>query len=130
MGCKGLHCDGCRGGGGAGAVIALLVIIAVGLRAAWPQIVRAVEIVAWTVAGTAGAVIVITGAVLTVRGARRVRARRGARLITYYPAQIIPAARISGRPAIERGGGAQLPGNPPPRCPARGQQEPGERQVP
>ena len=74
MGCKGLHCDGCGNGGGpAAAVIALLVIVAVAARKVWPEIVHAVEIAAWTVAGVTGAVIVITGAVLTVRVARQVR---------------------------------------------------------
>ncbi len=56
-GCKGLHCDGCGGGGGVGAVIALLVIIALALRAAWPTIVSAVEIAAWTVAGVTGTAV-------------------------------------------------------------------------
>ena len=75
MKCNGLHCEGCGhgGGGAAGAVIALLVIIALALRKAWPAIVSAVEIAAWTVAGVTGAAIVITGMVLTVRGVRRVR---------------------------------------------------------
>ena len=40
MRCNGLHCEGCgHGGGAAGAVIALLVIIALALRKAWPAIV-------------------------------------------------------------------------------------------
>ena len=99
MSCKGLHCDGCGGGGGAAAaVIALLVIIALGLRKAWPEIVHMAEIAAWTVAGVTGGVIVITGGVLTVRVARRVRARRAAREVTYH-ATVIPRA---GRPAIDR----------------------------
>ncbi len=101
MGCKGLHCDGCNHGGGpAAAVIALLVIIALGLRAAWPQIVHAVEISAWTVAGVTGAAILITGMVLTVRGACRVRARRTVRQATCH-ATVIPAARLIAHPAID-----------------------------
>jgi hypothetical protein len=86
MGCKGLHCEGCSHGGGsaAGAVIALLVIIALALRKAWPEIVSAVEIAAWTVAGVTGAAIVITAGVLTVRALRRRRARRA---LIYRPGQ-------------------------------------------
>ena len=77
MRCNGLHCEGCgHGGGAAGAVIALLVIIALALRKAWPAIVSAVEIAAWTVAGVTGAAIVITAGVLTTRAVRRRRARR------------------------------------------------------
>ena len=71
MNCNGMHCPGCGHGGGAaggaGAVIALLVIIALALRKAWPAIISAVEITAWTVAGLAGAVLVTTGGVLAVR---------------------------------------------------------------
>ena len=85
MGCKGLHCEGCgHGGGAAAAVIALLVIIALALRKAWPAIVSAVEIAAWTVAGVTGAAIVITGGVLTARAVRRHRARRA---LIYRPGQ-------------------------------------------
>jgi hypothetical protein len=97
--CKGLHCDGCgHGGGAAGAVIALLVIIAVGLRKAWPGIVHGVEIAAWTVTGVAGAVLAVTGMVLTVRAVRRARARRELRQ-TYY-ARVIPAVRLTDRSAL------------------------------
>ena len=118
MGCKGLHCDGCNHGSGgpAAAVIALLVIIALGLRAAWPQIVHAVEIAAWTVAGVTGAAIVITGTVLTVRVVRRVRARRAIRQATYHVAPVIPAVRLIGRPAIDRPERPAL-GQPPRRQP-------------
>ena len=85
MRCNGLHCEGCgHGGGAAGAVIALLVIIALALRKAWPAIVSAVEITAWTVAGVTGAAIVITGGVLTARALRRRRARRA---LVYRPGQ-------------------------------------------
>ena len=118
MGCKGLHCDGCNHGGGpAAAVIALLVIIALGLRAAWPQIVHAVEIAAWTVAGVTGAAIVITGTVLTVRAVRRVRARRALRQATYH-APVIPAARLTGHPAIDRPRASRA--RPAPAAPPRG----------
>jgi len=102
MGCKGLHCDGCNHGGGpAAAVIALLVIVAVAAREVWPRVVHAVEIAAWTVAGVTGAAIVITGTVLTVRVARRVRARRTAR-VTYHVAPVIPAVRLTEPSAIDR----------------------------
>lgn len=85
MGCKGLHCEGCgHGGGAAGAVIALVVIIALALRKAWPAIVSAVEITAWTVAGVTGAAIVITAGVLTTKAVRRRRARRA---LVYRPGQ-------------------------------------------
>ena len=117
MGCKGLHCDGCNHGGGpAAAVIALLVIIAVGLREAWPKIVHAVEIAAWTVAGVTGAAIVVTGTVLTVRVVRRVRARRAARQVTYHVAPVIPAVRLTEPPAIDRPERPAL-GQPPQRQP-------------
>ena len=105
MGCKGLHCDGCThgsSGGPAAAVIALLVIIAVALRKAWPEIVRAVEITAWAVAGLAGAAILTTGRVLTVRVTRRIRARCAAQQVTYHVAPVIPAVRLTQPPAINR----------------------------
>ena len=102
MGCRGLHCDGCgHGGGPAAAVLALLVIVAVAAREVWPKVVHAVEIAAWAVAGITGAAIVITGAVLTVRVARRVRARRELRQVTYH-ATVIPPVRLTGLPAIDR----------------------------
>jgi hypothetical protein len=105
MGCKGLHCDGCHHGSPAGpaaAVLALLVIVAVAARGAWPKVVHAVEIAAWTMSGVTGAAIVITGTVLTVRGVRRARARRAARQVTYHIAPVIPAARRTEPPAIDR----------------------------
>ena len=77
MNCKGLHCQGCgHGGGAAGAVIALVVIAALALRKAWPAVVAAVEVAAWTVAGVSGATLVITAGVLTTKEMRRCRARR------------------------------------------------------
>ena len=83
MKCNGLHCDGCgHGGGAAGAVIALLVIIALTLRKTWPAIVSAVEIAGWTVAGLSGAAILVTGGVLTTGAVRRRRARRA---LAYRP---------------------------------------------
>jgi hypothetical protein len=113
--CKGLHCDGCPGGGaGVGVVIALLVIIAVGLRSAWPAIVHAIEIAAWTVAGIAGAAILVTGTALTVRVTRRVRARRARRQVAYH-ATILPPARPAGRPAIGRPARHRALGQPPQR---------------
>ena len=115
MGCKGLHCHGCGGGGAVGAVIALVVIIALALRKAWPDIVHAVEIAAWTVAGITGTAIVVTGTVLTVRGVRRVRARRALRQATYH-AQVIPAVRLTDRSAIDRPEWP-APGQPPQRQP-------------
>jgi len=113
MRCTGLHCDGCgHGGGPAAAVIALLVIIALALRKAWPEIVHAVEITAWTVAAVTGAAILITGTVLTVRTVRRVRARRALRQIAYH-AQVIPAARLIEHPTIDRPAGPLALGLPP-----------------
>jgi hypothetical protein len=101
MGCKGLHCDGCDHGSGgpAAAVIALLVIVALAARSAWPYVVHAVEIAAWTVAGVTGAAIVITGGVLAARVARRGRARRAAAQVTYRVTPVI-AARLIEPPAI------------------------------
>jgi hypothetical protein len=68
------------------------------------------------VAGVCGTVIVITGAVLTVRVTRRVRARRAARQVTYH-ATVIPAARLTGRPCIDRPAGRPALGQPPRRQP-------------
>jgi len=113
MGCKGLHCDGCGHGGGPAAVIALLVIVAVAARKVWPDIVHAVEITAWTVAAVTGAAILITGTVLTVRTARRVRARRALRQAAYCAAPVIPAARPIEHPAIDRPAGRPALGQPP-----------------
>ena len=113
MGCKGLHCEGCgHGGGPAAAVIALLVIVAVAARKVWPDIVHGLEITAWTVAAVTGAAILITGTVLTVRTARRVRARRALRQATCR-ATVIPAARLTGRPAIEAPAGRPALSQPP-----------------
>ncbi len=99
--CKGLHCDGCKAGGPAGAVIALVVIIALAARAAMPAIVSAVEIIAWTVAAVTGSAVVITGGVLTTKAIRRHRARealtcrRGQPFIVVQPQNI----RLARRPA-------------------------------
>src|SRR5260370_26882317 len=121
MNCKGLHCDDCGqgGGGAAGAVIVLLVILAVALRKAWPAIVSAVEIAAWTVAGLAGTAIAVTGGALTVRALRR-RARRRAAAGRRAPLvvdvmQLYPPLPPAGRPALEpprsrRAGSWPLPG--------------------
>lgn len=127
MRCNGLHCEGCgHGGGAAGAVIALLVIIALALRKTWPAIVSAVEIAAWTVAGVSGAAVVITAGVLTAKAVRRRRARRA---LVYRPGQPfvvvadetqtwfahqVPAA---GRPAS---GEIEPPFTPSPRWPVTG----------
>ena len=106
MGCKGLHCDGCgHGGGPAAAVVALVVIVALALHKAWPAIVAALEIAAWTLASVCGAALAITVTVLAVRAARR-RARRA----LYRPAPVIPALHLvaghietpAQRPAITR----------------------------
>ena len=113
MGCKGLHCDGCgHGGGPAAAVIALLVIVAVAARKAWPEIVHTVEIAAWTVAGVTGAAILVTGGVLTAKVVRRCRARRAVRQATYH-ATVIPAVRLIERPTVERPAGRPALGQPP-----------------
>jgi len=115
MGCHGLHCDGCGHSGGpagpAAAVVVLLLFIAVGLRKVWPQIVHAVQIAAWTAAGIAGTVILITGGVLTVRVARRRRARRALRQATYH-ATVIPAARLTEHPTLDRPAGRPALGQP------------------
>ena len=107
MNCKGIHCQGCGHGGGAaggaGAVIALVVIVALALRKAWPAIVSAVEITAWTVAGITGTAIVITAGVLTVRALRR-RARRAAAghraPVVIEGTRLYPPLPPAGRPAL------------------------------
>jgi hypothetical protein len=108
MGCKVLHCDGCGYGGvPAAAVIALVVIVALALHKAWPAIVAALEIAAWTVASACGAALAVTAGVLAVRMARRHRARRAA---LYRPGPVLPAVRLvaehiespAERPAIAR----------------------------
>ncbi len=108
MNCKGIHCQGCGHGGGAaggaGAVIALVVIVALALRKAWPAIVSAVEITAWTVAGITGAAIVITVGVLTVRALRRRAIRRAAAgrrsPVVIEGTQLYPPLPPAGRPAL------------------------------
>ena len=117
MSCKGLHCDGCGGGGGAAAaVIALVVIMAVAARKVWPEIVSAVQIAAWTVAGVTGAIILITGGILTTRVVRRCRARRAIRQATYH-ATVIPAARLIERLTIDPPAGRPALSQPPRRQP-------------
>jgi hypothetical protein len=93
MDCKGLHCDGCRHGGtgGAGAVIALIVIVALALH---KTVVSAAEIAGYTVAAVTGTAILVTGTVLTVRGLRR-RARRAAACRAPI---VINAVRVHDRP--------------------------------
>jgi hypothetical protein len=107
MGCRGLHCDGCRQGGGPaggmGAVLVLLVIIALAARSVWPQIVSAVEIAGWTVAGVSATAIAVTGGVLTRRAVRAHRARRAAVLAGRPVITITPPRGHLGpaRPGIE-----------------------------
>lgn len=107
MRCKGLHCDGCRQGagpaGGVGAVVALLVIVAVAARSVWPQIVSAVEIAGWTLAGVSGTAIGVTGGVLTRRAVRARRARCAAVLAGRPVITITPPRGYIGpaRPGIE-----------------------------
>jgi hypothetical protein len=104
MNCKGIHCQGCgHGGGAAGAVIALAVIVALALRKAWPAIVSAVEITAWTVTGVAGAVLLVTGGVLAARVVRRHRARRASwrSPVTTIAAQGREAVPPAMHPAID-----------------------------
>ena len=107
-GCKGLHCEGCgHRGGPAGAVIVLLVMVALALRKAWPQIVAALEITAWTVAAVTGATLTATCGVLILRAVRRRRARRTS---VYRPGAVIPAARLVGRPVESPGGRPAISG--------------------
>jgi hypothetical protein len=102
MNCNGIHCQGCgHGGGAAGAVIALVVIVALALRRAWPAIVSAVEITAYTVAATCGAAIVITAGVLVVRAGRR-RAAAAARRspVVIEAVRLYPPLPPAGRPGL------------------------------
>jgi hypothetical protein len=101
MNCKGLHCQGCgHGGGAAGAAIALVVIVALALRRAWPAIVSAVEITAWTVAGTCGAAIVTTAGVLIVRAARRRAAAARRSPVVIEAMRLCPPLPPAGRPEL------------------------------
>lgn len=92
---------GDNGSGEVAAVAVLLIIVAVGARAAWPHIVHVIEDIfwatVWAVAGTAGAVI----AFKTGRVAYRARARRAAQQATYR-ATVIPAERLPEPPAITK----------------------------
>jgi hypothetical protein len=134
MRCHGMHCDGCGHGdwgGPAGAVIVLLVIIAVALRKAWPAIVSAVEIAAWTVAGLSGAALVVTAGVLTTKAVRRHRARR---VLAYRPGYpfvvVVDEAQewFAGQfPADGRPGPGEIePPTDAPRWPVTGWQSGGE----
>lgn len=104
--CKGLHCEGCgHGGGPAAAIVALVVIVALALRKAWPAIMSALEIAAWTLAAVTGATIAVTCTVLAVRAVRKHRARRA---VAYRPGVVIPAARVVERPIGPAAGRAAL----------------------
>ena len=83
-------------------------MVALALRKAWPQIVAALEITAWTVAAVTGAAITLTCTVLIVRAVRRRRARR---VVVYRPGAVIPAARLVGRP-VEPARGRPAIGEP------------------
>ena len=82
MGCTGLHCGGCHGGGGPAAAVDGVAGHRRGRSAEGvAAVVHQAEIAAWTVAGITGAAIVVTGGVLTARvassyGARRAMQRR------------------------------------------------------
>jgi len=109
MSCKGLHCDGCgHGGGPAAAVVALVVIVALALRKAWPAIVSALEIAAWTVAAVTGTAIAITCTALAVRAVRKHRARRA---VAYRPRPVIPVIYLNGQP-IDPAAGRPAIGQP------------------
>jgi hypothetical protein len=82
----------------AAAVIVLLLFIAVGVRAAWPDIVHTVEVIAWTVTGVTGSAIAVTGTVLTTKAVRRRRRARRAVMPPVVQATVIPPAR----PAVTR----------------------------
>jgi hypothetical protein len=105
MGCRGLHCDGCRpnGGGPAAAVVLLLVIGAVALRSVWPELVRVLEIAGWTAAAISGTVLAAAGGVGTVRAVRAVRARRARRqhIAPGRAGRPLPAGRRAGAQPVE-----------------------------
>jgi len=107
MGCHGLHCDGCRHGGGpAGAAVVLLVFIAVAVRAEWHAIAAAAEVIAWCLLGSAAAAGAVTAAMLTGRVIRRGhRDRAGQRPATVLlpPGRyhVIPPGDHARRAAIE-----------------------------
>jgi hypothetical protein len=106
MNCNGIHCPGCGHGGGAAgggmaAVIALVVIVALALRKAWPAIVTAVEITAWTVAGICGAAVVITAGVLIVRAARRRAATARRSPVVIQGTRLYPPLPPAARPGLE-----------------------------
>jgi hypothetical protein len=81
----------------AAAVIVLVLFIAVGVRSAWPDIARTVEVIAWTVTGVTGSAVVVTGTVLTTKAVRRRRARRAVGQPVVRAAVIPPV-----RPAVTR----------------------------
>jgi protein-S-isoprenylcysteine O-methyltransferase Ste14 len=105
MRCDGLHCDGCRHGGGpagvGAAVVVLAVFIAVGLHKFWAPIVSALEIAAWTLVSIAGTAAVVTGTVITTKAVRARRARREVTAGEYRPGyRIIPGAVLDDRAAL------------------------------
>jgi hypothetical protein len=106
MGCHGLHCDGCRHGGGpAGAVVVLLVVIAVAVRAEWHAIAAAVEVIAWCLLGSAAVAGAVTAAVIVRRARRAHRDRMGQQAATVLlpPGRyhVIPPGDHARRAAIE-----------------------------
>ena len=90
MGCKGLHCDGCGDGGG-GALIAVLVVLAIigaVVHAIWHQLVEAVEIVALVLVSGCGLAVAAGGVYAAVRIRARVLELR-ARHTVPAPARVV-----------------------------------------
>lgn len=111
--CKGLHCDGCRHGAGAGAGIgALVLLLGVLLLAAHHRAiahaasdtVHVVADVLAVAAVTAAAVALAAGSVWAVRARQRARSRATAPLTAW----VVRPCAAPERPAIESTGRPEL----------------------
>ncbi len=114
MGCRGLHCHGCGDGGG-GALIAVLVVLAIIgaiVHAIWHEVVEAVEIVALVLLSAAGLAVLAGGIYLAVRIRARVLDASRTRRTVPMPARVVRLGDVThgsinadvpgmGRPAIE-----------------------------
>ena len=102
MKCPGLHCDGCRDGGG-GALVAVVVVLAIigaVIHAIWHAIVEAVEVVALVLVSAAGLAVLAGGVYAAVRIRARVLEARARRTIP-APARVVRLGVEPDRQAVD-----------------------------